>query len=132
MSNFSASAQQIVDGHSQIVQVVAVVGQITEDAEVARTKNFRSREGQSVHLARRPIPQFEAKLIASGSRYPARRAPFQEWRADARHREPGGPHALRRVSELFARQRQHVATIDDAQIDRADAFLAGEGKSLVE
>ncbi len=78
--------QQIFNGLSQVIHAVAVVGQITEDAQVAGAEDLRRRESLRVDVARRPIAELEAELIALCSRRLAGRAPFQERRADARHR----------------------------------------------
>jgi len=69
--------QQIVNGRSQIIQAVVVVGQITKDAEVAGAKDLRSHEGLGVDIVRRSIAEPEAELIALGSRGLARGLHFK-------------------------------------------------------
>jgi hypothetical protein len=78
--------QQIFNGLSQVIQAVVAVGQITKDAQVASAEDLRRRESLGVDIARRSIAELEAELIALCSRCLAGRAPFQEWRAVARHR----------------------------------------------
>ena len=94
--------QQIVDRPTQIIHAVAVVGQIAEDAQVARPEQLGSLEGLRVDLAWRPVAELEAELVALVLRRLARRAPLQKRCANARHGEASGPHPFRCVGQLGA------------------------------
>ena len=74
---FFRQRQQIVDGPTQIIHAVAVVGQIAEDAQIARAEDVRGLEGLRVDHARRPVAELEAELVALGLRRLAGRAPLR-------------------------------------------------------
>ena len=99
---FLRQREQLVDGPTQIVHAIAVVGQIAEDAQVARAQHLGGLEGLGVDHAWRPVAELEAELVALGLRRLAGRAPLQERCANARHGEAGGPRALRRSGQLVA------------------------------
>src|SRR5262245_60270677 len=124
---FFCQGNEMPEGLQQIFHTVTVVGQITENSQVARAENLCRLEGLRENGVCSPVAQFKSELIALASCAFTRWAPFQERRAEAGDRESGSPHALGGARELIARERQHVSPVNDAQIDVANILCASEG-----
>src|SRR5262249_3834105 len=83
---FLSQEQQSVDRLAQILGAIAVVCQVAEDAQVARTEHLRSLEGLGIDLAWSALAKLEPELVTLCSGRLPRWAPLQERCAQARYR----------------------------------------------